>query len=79
MHARTLSPVQPYVANLGRCGLHLEYAMLTTLKAAYVDPFDRICHGLGRKLPQLQTRKKLYRFYQNVKNTAFAGICKVCV
>ena len=26
---------------------------------AYVDPFDRICHGLrGETPPQLQTRKK---------------------
>ena len=35
--------------------------------AAYVDPFDRICHGLrgGEKTPpQLQTRKKHCLVYQ---------------
>ncbi len=44
-------PPQPYVAlnnGYGRCDLPLGYAMLTTrfAPAAYVDPFDRICHGL---------------------------------
>ncbi len=31
----------------GRCGLPLGYAMIVARnRAAYVDPFDRICHGL---------------------------------
>ena len=55
MRARALSPAQPYVACLGRYGLHLEYAMLTAIRfrnAAYVGPFDRICLGLGARLPR---------------------------
>ena len=46
----------------GRCDLLLECAMLTA-KAAYVGPFDRICHGLGGEPPQLPPHKA-HRFYQ---------------
>jgi len=45
-----------------RCDLPLGYAMLRAHGAPYVDPFDRICHGL-------RSRKAYPRNYRLKRST----------
>ena len=51
---------------------HARHRLPNTGKpTTYVDPFDRICHGLGaRRAPQLQARKKHSSVYQIARRLA---------
>ena len=67
------------------CDLLLGYAMLTGSHLAYVDPFDRICHGLrGTHAPATtdpkEVRGLVYQIYPPIlsakQNTAISPQCQ---